>query len=408
MKNRAEAPIFHTAVCAGPKQPLSLPGNCIRSFPARASHKVLGMEGNVRNPHIIIRTDGNSDIATGHIRRCLTIADALKERGAEVRFIVSDAESSALLNTLASSYPSVCLNTPYDDRTEETGIVRSGSDLYSWADLFLVDSYFVTLDYLQALRFCRPVAMIDDLTIGSLPVDLLINYNPDVSAELYSYAGEILAGTAYAPLRPQFAGAAGKPYIVKEKAETLFVSTGGSDPYHIAYLTSAAAAELFPRVDVVCGTYSPDYEALLALSAEHPGIQVRSSVDDMAGLMAEADLAVTAGGTTLYELAAVGVPSVIYSMSDDQAIDCALFKEKGLGFYVGDVRPKAEGGGENSPAPDNSADPAVIRALLDKLSGLKDDRPARQRASRRMRERVDGKGAGRIADALFDLACVMM
>ena len=48
---------------------------------------------------------------------------------------------------------------------------------------------------------------------------------------------------------------------------------------------------------------------------------------------------------------------------EGQAIDCALFKEKGLGFYVGDVRPKAEGGGENSPVPDNSADPAVIRAL---------------------------------------------
>ena len=48
MKNRAEAPIFHTAVCAGPKQPLSQPGNCIRIFPARASLKELGMEGQMK------------------------------------------------------------------------------------------------------------------------------------------------------------------------------------------------------------------------------------------------------------------------------------------------------------------------------------------------------------------------
>ena len=385
----------------------------------------------MRNPHILIRTDGNSDIATGHIRRCLTIAEELKNRGAEVRFIVSDAESISLLTALSSAYPVISLNTAYDDRTEETGIVRNGSDLYSWADLILVDSYFVTLEYLQALRTCRPVAMIDDLTIGWLPVDILINYNPDVSPEIYSYAGEILAGTGYTPLRPQFAEAASRPYEVKDKAGRLLVSTGGSDPFHIALSVVKGAAELFPEIDVVCGTYSPDAGALEALRAGHPGIRIHRSVSDMASLMMSADLAVTAGGTTLFELAAVGVPSVIYSMSDDQAIDCALFKEKGLGFYAGDVRPKADTAQTAGSAPaaaqppalppepaavpdglDQSsgspADPAVIDAILAKLAELKEDSFARKRASRRMRERVDGKGAGRIAEALIDLACVMM
>ena len=62
MKNRAEAPIFHTAVCAGPKQPLSQPGNCIRSFPARASHKEPGMESNMRVTEDLRYGEGEAEL----------------------------------------------------------------------------------------------------------------------------------------------------------------------------------------------------------------------------------------------------------------------------------------------------------------------------------------------------------
>ena len=62
MKNRAEAPIFHTAVCAGPKQPLSQPGNCIRSFPARASHKEPGMENKMRITEDLRYGEGEAEL----------------------------------------------------------------------------------------------------------------------------------------------------------------------------------------------------------------------------------------------------------------------------------------------------------------------------------------------------------
>ena len=123
---------------------------------------------------------------------------------------------------------------------------------------------------------------------------------------------------------------------------------------------------------------------LLNMAQADGRIVLCEGVQDMASLMASCDLAFSAGGTTLYELCAVGVPSVSYTMADNQIPGVLAFSQAGLIPYVGDVR--------NHPDFFGSA----MAALEDLMSVP----AARRSQSARMKMAIDGAGADRIAEAL--------
>jgi spore coat polysaccharide biosynthesis predicted glycosyltransferase SpsG len=302
-----------------------------------------------------------------------------------------------------------------------------------------VDSYFATPAYFAALcPHCR-VAYLDDLRRFPCDVDLVINYDTEEDCSFYAAAKQKLLGAAYTPLREQFA----KPvYEVRPVVRNILLSTGGTDPYNVAEhllgwifdaesssgtapastSDSADAPDLLGTPDpaataanlrilracdfhVVTSSANAHYDRLLALAKDNPQLHIHSGVTDMVALMADCDLAVSAGGTTLCELCAVGVPTVSYLMAENQRTAVETFAARRLIPYAGDIRGGNSDAQNAAPAASPESLPPVNISTLDSifsfLTQMSQNVEARKKSSHAMRAFLDGLGAERIAKALL-------
>ena len=347
---------------------------------------------------VYFRTDGNSHIATGHLVRCLSIADACFSLGMKVCFLVSDQESKALLQSFdpACRFPVRILETAvYDDLEKELPEVLGMLNEAGQAEqIFFLDSYYVTEHYLSAVRTAAKVAYLDDLQLFDYPVDLLINY--DVIPEsrsatyqaAYQNAARTLLGASYTPLRAQFTNL--QPYC-RDRVSNILVTTGGSDPYHFCLRLIVAFRENsflhLCQLHVVVGRLNEDKDKLYKLADELPFLQLHENVSDMASLMASCDLAVSAAGTTLYELCAAGVPSMSFCLADNQLTAAKAFDEAGAIPCAGDIRRSCD---------------EVLGNVMNFVTYMSENSKKRKAALETMRQLVDGKGAMRIAKALTE------
>lgn len=307
-------------------------------------------------PTIYIRTDGNSEIATGHLVRCLSIARALQKEACEipsfrVQFLVSSKESRELLKQFfdTPSEFSIKILNHADFRNPERELDEMLLLGNAMRPLLLLDSYFVTPTYLQSLKSVFTTVYIDDLRAFDYPVDVIINYDLLTPSErnscedFYHSAKKKLLGGSYTPLRPQFWNCSFKDHASgTSKLDTthLLISSGGSDPYHTTLRLTLHLLQTFPKgycLHVLIGAYNPDRDDLYRLAENHPVI-LHEHVSQMAALMDSCDLAISAAGTTLYELCAVGVPAASFVLADNQLSCARAFEECHLIPCLGDVR----------------------------------------------------------------------
>ena len=347
---------------------------------------------------VYFRTDGNSHIATGHLVRCLSIADACFSLGMKVCFLVSDQESKALLQSFdpACRFPVRILETAvYDDLEKELPEVLGMLNEAGQAEqIFFLDSYYVTEHYLSAVRTAAKVAYLDDLQLFDYPADLLINYDVIPESRSASYqaayqnAARTLLGASYTPLRAQFTDL--QPYC-RDRVSNILVTTGGSDPYHFCLRLIAAFRENsflhLCQLHVVVGRLNEDKDKLYKLADELPFLQLHENVSDMASLMTSCDLAVSAAGTTLYELCAAGVPSMSFCLADNQLTAAKTFEEAGVIPCAGDIRRSCD---------------EVLGNVMNFVTYMSENSKKRKAALETMRQLVDGKGAMRIAKALTE------
>lgn len=377
---------------------------------------------------IYFRTDGNSVIATGHIMRCLTIARACAKRGAQIKFIVSDEQSLALIQerfAFLQEFEVLCLHSDYTNLMPEipalsslaaqessvspSSVTQKSSGLSEqghYKPWIFVDSYYAVPDYLLALRKAFRVAYLDDLRSFDCPVDLVINYDTAEDCTYYDKADMRLLGSRYTPLREQFEHTA---YTVRPAVQHVLISTGGTDPYAVAehLLYNIYDGSSHPQdtrllqslhYHILTGSSNTRYDALNAYARTNPNIHIHEGVADVASLMASCDLAVCAGGTTLCELCAVGVPTVSYLMADNQRTAVEAYAAAGLIPCAGDIRPTADA---KSTAPLPSINPAVISSILSFITHMSQDMSGRKKSSQSMRAFLNGTGAGQIACALI-------
>ena len=336
---------------------------------------------------IFIRADANERIGTGHVMRCTAIADALKQCGQQVCFLIADDRGSRLLEDRNQEY--LVLHTDYAFMEEELPRLRQILGEKK-PDFFLADSYSATPEYLREVRKYVPVGLLDDKVLTGYPVDVLINYNIFAAASLYGTAGETrtryLLGPEYIPLRREFTGV---DYTVRERAERVLITTGGSDKYNLGAellkraLAGTDTADL--QYTVVSGAYNTHFGELQELARRHKNVQVCSNVGDMSRLMRDSDLAVSAGGSTMYELSAVGVPVICFSFVDNQERIVRGFAEKGLVCFGGDYLAQGE---------------SMLDEIVYHIGKLAADFDLRKNCSQKLRNLVDGQGALRIAGEL--------
>lgn len=334
---------------------------------------------------LYIRTDMNSFIATGHVMRCLSIAEAAAENGRQVKFILADEQALELI--VGRGFRAVVLHTKWDDMEGELDALKQVLQ-YAQNAVLLVDSYMATPAYLRKVSGWVKTAYIDDLGAADAPVHALVCYAGYWKKFCYPQRcpnTQLLLGTSYVPLGKQFWSPGKK--IIRPQVKNLLLLSGGTDRFGILErLLNRLCREPYENITVICGAYYKQYDALCGQFCGHAGIHFHKAVKNMKDYMMQADAAVSAAGTTLYELCACGTPTVSYSFADNQLDNAGYFQEAHLIDYAGDVR---------------NADIFENAALL--LDACRSRQELRAERSNRMRELVDGQGAVRIAKQLGDL-----
>lgn len=335
----------------------------------------------------LIRVDGNSMIGTGHQMRCLAIAKEL-QKSCEVVFVVADEENAKVLQQ--TDFAIRVLNSKWDDMELElenlTSVIKEEN-----AQLLLIDSYQVTDTYLKELKKLIKIAYIDDLHQFQYSCDLLMNYS--IFAEKYNYAEEyfgtdtqFMLGCDFAPLAGAYQNLPQKQIVEVKK---VLVLTGGTDAYHFAlqFVKRIASRDEFHGIQfyIVCGRYNMDIEEIRAEEVLLSNVHVLYNVVGLSEWMRDADIAISAGGTTLYELAACGTPTIAYILADNQIENVETFAQKEYVVSVGDVRP-------------GFPEEKLVEILHDMQGNA-----VRQQMSRKMQQLVDGRGCYRIVEKILQL-----
>lgn len=338
---------------------------------------------------IYIRTDINETIASGHLMRCLAIAEAARELGEDALFFLADENGCELLAARKFSY--VVLHTPWDRMEEELPVLLPELQKRRVKKL-LVDSYQVTMRYLTELETAADVYYMGDLHAFHYPVKGIICYAPywkKLGFEKEYPETELFLGTAYTPLRPEFRKAAEDSEravrVGRNEKKRLLLLSGGTDAMNVlGKILGGLKVSDFKQIHVICGSYNRNYELLSQQYHAYGNVAIRRDVPDLIRYMQDADIAVSAGGSTLYELCACGTPAVCYALADNQLDNVRLFSEEGLMPYAGDARTEDIVSGVNTGI-------AYLSSLTDS---------AREALEGRMRALVDGRGAERLAKIL--------
>lgn len=329
---------------------------------------------------IFIRVDANELIGSGHVMRCLSIAAEFVNRSEEVIFVTADHKGDKLLKGM----PTICLGSVWNDMNREinlfSNIIREKKPR-----MIIVDSYYVTPYYFDSLSKIAVLAYIDDFNEYTWNVDYLINYN--IYADQFDYSiysntkTKLLLGPEYAPLRKEFKNLSN--HIIKDTTNVL-VSAGGADPERITERIMDGICPKSPNISFhfVVGALNPRLEAIKNKSRAN--VQLHINEHRMSELMQYCDLAISAAGTTLYELCVVGIPTITYTLADNQLVAANRFDELGLMKSVGDCR----------------NDKSFMRRLEYCFNMVKNDQELRTHISYQMRKVVDGNGADRIVDIL--------
>jgi UDP-2,4-diacetamido-2,4,6-trideoxy-beta-L-altropyranose hydrolase len=338
---------------------------------------------------LLLRADANSAMGTGHLMRCLALAQAWQEIGGVARFVTASVPPS--------------LTAQLGNQDVELGIIDapSGSALDAaltiefargvGAGCVIVDGYQFDSNYQRAIKKADlPLLVVDDHGHADRYFgDLILNQNITADESLYirrePYT-HLLLGTRYALLRREFRSWTDWQRAINQPARKVLITLGGSDPDN----TTLKVIRALPRqvagldVTVVAGAANRHSASLRSAGRDLPfDVHLVRNARNMPQLMAKADLAVSAGGTTCWELAFMGLPNAILVLAENQLAVAKKLNAIGvavnLGWYhdVGSVQISE-----------------VIAELLnspEKLRGM----------SKKGRQIVDGRGCRRVVHQIL-------
>jgi len=339
---------------------------------------------------IAFRADASIEIGSGHVMRCLSLADELRELGAETLFLCRSLPGHLGEQITARGHAVSWLDTDAAHVPDDVACQAHMSDHAPW-DWLVVDHYALAAEWETAMRaVARRIMAIDDLADRSHDCDLLMDQNlqcPGRYDGLLPDHCEQLLGPRYALLRPQFAKTRESQVARMGKFDRLMVFFGGADAGG-ATLTALAALKKWGRsdvaVDVVVGQTNPHHAAIAVACDALPGATLHCGVHDMASMMASADLLLGAGGGSAWERCCLGLPAVILAAADNQVDQAIALARVGSQLYLGKS---------------SAVDVDRMVAVLDTLHGLPDllCHMANQAVNL-----VDGQGVRRVANHLID------
>lgn len=307
---------------------------------------------------IAIRVDASIQVGIGHFMRCLTLADALKQRGAQIRFIsrllpqhlqnMLVAKGHQFMSLDRSSIEGISDNLAQSNwlgtsqHADAQDTVQALSD-QAW-DWLVVDHYALDSRWETALRLtAKNILAIDDLANRQHDCDILLdqNYYHDLSRRYQGLLPERcvnLLGLAYVLLRPEFIEAKQRLRARDGIVQRILVFLGGSDHTNQTQKVVKALKQLNIsdiKVDVVVGSANPNRNAIQALCDELPNITFHCQISNMAELICNADLGVGAGGAAMWERCYLGLPTITVVFAANQVRTTEDVADIGAIEYLG-------------------------------------------------------------------------
>lgn len=332
------------------------------------------------------RVDANEHIATGHLMRCIAIAKECENLGMECKFYLAEDKMTDKLQENRLSYH--ILHTRWNQLDLEIPVMKSliKREQLQW---LVVDSYQADVNYLMALNESCKVMYIDDLAIEQYGIAAVLHYSylkRDIAFEaLYKNSKTmILAGADYVPLRKEF-----QKKICEQREQAILITTGGTDPYKITQRILEHKNEYKElkqyTFHVIAGNMNQSRKKLERMADEDSKIILHQNVNNISDYMRKCECAVSAGGTTLYELCACETPTVCFSFADNQKEFVQCMGRDGIMISAGDAR-------ENDQ---------IEQSILRDITELTQREELRNRLAEKMRNLIDSFGTARIAKALY-------
>ncbi|GAC41340.1 UDP-2,4-diacetamido-2,4,6-trideoxy-beta-L-altropyranose hydrolase [Paenibacillus popilliae] len=285
--------------------------------------------------HIVFRADASVSLGTGHVMRCLVLADMVSHESISIHF-VSRSMPNPLQEQMKSKHISLYLT---GETVEEIDLDwKSDADLFiNYVDnnipgkpILIVDHYGLDSKWEKAVRpWVNKIIVIDDLANRRHDCDSLLDQNyyrnaHSRYAELVPPHAKLWLGPAYSLVREQFREES--PYAtVRNRVQRVLVTYGGSDPTGetIKALLAAQNGSFAPiTFDIVVGGSYPEPDKIRTICENMHNVNYHFNVSNMAKLMVQADVALGAGGSTQWERCRLGVPTILTVVADNQR-ECA-------------------------------------------------------------------------------------
>jgi len=334
---------------------------------------------------MLIRADASPAIGGGHVMRCLALAKAWQNAGGRVSWLMAESIPTLEERLLREDIPCTRMPSAPGSMPDASQTIAEAHRLdAAWV---VVDGYRFAPDYIRTLkeRGLRVLFLDDDGRFDSYPADVVLNQNISASPMMYANREaftRLLLGSVYVPLRPEFQ--AKRPRREQApKGRKILVTMGGSDPENITEKVVQALARADLELKVVIGGGNPRRDELTRLAESISSkIEIEWSPDNMAPLMQRADIAISAAGSTCWELAYMGLPAIVIPSSIDQQSIALGLAEQGVALNLGWHANLSE------------------EAVHDAAIGLLHDHKRRVSMSERGRKLIDGQGAARVVEYL--------
>jgi UDP-2,4-diacetamido-2,4,6-trideoxy-beta-L-altropyranose hydrolase len=350
---------------------------------------------------VAFRTDASLQIGTGHVMRCLTLAEELKEKGAEVFFICRQFPGNLSEVIQQKGYQVFLLPIENELSERESWLGASWQQdaeetqrvllKHSNLDWLVVDHYAIDERWeKQQQDVVNKILVIDDLADRVHSCDVLLdqNYYENMEARYLEKVSDKclqLLGPGYSLLRKEFREARQNMRDRDACVNKIFVFFGGVDLHNMTgkVLESIVGLNLSDvLVDVVIGSTNPHRESIEALCSKEKNLALHIQVSNMAQMMADADLCVGSGGTVTWERCCLGLPTIAWSVAGNQTQLLKDSAKAGM-VYVSDT------------------DDPTVDEISCHLQSLLQNSLLRTHMSLKGLEKIDGRGAVRVVNRML-------
>ena len=342
---------------------------------------------------LLIRVDANVGMGTGHVMRMIALAQAWRQSGGEAVFLCSDItppleqriqQEDFQLEKISAT--SGCVDDLEATMAAVSRIAKGNQSL-----AVALDGYQFCAGFQLGVKKagCRLLVVDDYGHADAYHADIVLNQNISAREELHSRRNDgtqLLLGPRFALLRREFVDHRGWVRAIPNEAKKLLVTLGGADAENVTKKVIDALAGSALEVKVVVGGSNPHLPSLRqaaeAASGGETRVELVLNAPEMPALMQWADMAVAAGGSTSWELAFTGLPSLFIILADNQEANARELERRGFGLCLGRH---------------SEFDAGTLRKALDYLA---DDSALRAKFAACGKDMVDGRGARRVVSVL--------